>query len=180
MTMRYALLVGVVTAALTGGALAGYGALNNPESQAQAQAHPGDEVVTSTGLPGIEVGAPRVDLVRTQGLAQGPGDCAPRLPEQPAASPVFDDDELVLLWANPPLHTADGVAVGSPVDDVTASYPDAEVLTAPAETYQFDGLLVPVDDHAYLFLHDGEHVQKLIVGSQEHARQLFSNGFGTC
>jgi hypothetical protein len=173
--MRYALLAGVMTATLAT-ALIGYGTIN----AASAQEGEGGEIVTAKGLPDIEIGSQRVDLVRTQGMAQGPGDCAPRLPTQPAASPVFDDNELVLLWADPPLRTPDGVGVGSSIADVTAHFPDAEPLTAPAGTYQYDGLIATVDQQAYLFLHDGEQVQKLIVGSAEHAQLLFEEGFGTC
>jgi hypothetical protein len=138
------------------------------------------DVVTPQGLARIEIGDARADLQRDHGLAQRPGDCAPRLPDHPSASPVFDDDRLVLLWADPPLRTPDGIAVGTPVTEVRSTHPDAEPLTAPPGSYRFDGLLAVNGDRAYLFLHDGDTVQKLVVGSAEHARALFHEGFGTC
>lgn len=175
--MRYGVLI-ALAATVFAGALVGCGGVDDPTTAAQYS--DGRQVVTSTGLPEIEIGASRADLVRDQGLTQGPGDCAPLLPNRPAASPVFEDDRLVLLWANPPLRTPDGVAVGSPVVALRAQYPDAEPLSAAPGSHQYDGLLVTVDEHAYLFLHDQQQVQKLIVGSAEHARRLFHEGFGTC
>lgn len=116
---------------------------------------------------------------------QDPGDCAPRLPEHPALSPVFEGDRLVLLWVDPPLRTPAGLMVGSPVAAVRAAHPEAEELPAPAVPYQFPGLIVPVAGpggagHAYLFLHDQQTVQKLIIGYEQHARRLYHERFGVC
>jgi hypothetical protein len=138
-------------------------------------------VIDHRGLSDIPFGADRAELERRHGLTQGPGACTPRLPDHPEVSPVFDDrDRLVLMWANPPLRTPRGIAVGTPVDTVRTAYPDAEQLPAPPGTQRFDGLLVPVDDRAYLFLHDGTEVQKVIVGYADYVRLLFDDGFGTC
>ncbi len=137
-------------------------------------------VVDLDGLAGIRFGDPRDRLEQEYALTQRPGDCAPTLPDHPEVSPVFADDRLVLLWVHPPGRTPEGVGVGSPVDEVGRHYPDAQPLTAPPDSGRFDGLLVDVDDRAYLFLHDGETVQKLIIGYADYARLLFEEGFGTC
>jgi hypothetical protein len=138
------------------------------------------DVVTTQGLAQIQVGDARAGLARDRGLTQRAGDCAPRLPDHPAASPVFDNDRLVLLWADPPLHTPEGIAVGTPVTTLHEVHPEGEHLPAEPGTHRFDGVLVADGAHAYLFLHDGTTVQKMIVGSAEHARLLFDEGFGTC
>lgn len=154
---------------------------SEPARAAQSAPSPTQgEVVSYEGLADIRFGDARAELAHRHGMTQGPGDCAPRLPDRPDASPVFDDGELVLLWADPPLHTPEGVMVGDPVAEVHSAYPDAEALTAPSGTYQHDGLLATQQDRAYLFLHDGEQVQKVVAGYAEHARLLFHEGFGTC
>lgn len=150
-------------------------------------------VVSHLGLAGtgIQLGATREVLAREHGLVQDPGDCAPRLPEHPALSPVFEGDRLVLLWVDPPLRTPTGLMVGSPVAAVRAAHPEAADLPAPTVPYQFPGLIVPVAGaagpagpadaaHAYLFLHDQQTVQKLIVGYEQHARRLYHERFGVC
>lgn len=137
-------------------------------------------VVTADGLSDVRVGDTRTTLVHEQGLRQRPGDCSPRLPQHPSVSPVFDDDELVLLWADPPVRTPDGIGVGSPVDEVRAAYPDTEALRTPEGSYRFDGLLADAGERASLFLHDGDQVQKVIVGYDTHLQRLFQDGFGTC
>lgn len=138
------------------------------------------QVVSLQGLAEIRFGDTREVLERDYGLVQGPGDCAPRLPGQPSVSPVFDGGRLVLLWVDPPLHTPAGLAVGSPVEAVRAAHPEAEDLPAPADPFQFHGLIVTVDDRAYLFLHDRDLVQKLIIGFDRHARLVHQEQFGVC
>jgi hypothetical protein len=170
-------LAGVMAAVIVAAGLAGCTGTADP---APAAATESPEVVSYQGLAGIRFGDSRTELAGEHGMVQASGDCAPQLPSYAGASPVFDDDRLVLLWADPPLHTPEGGAVGSPVATVNATYPEAEPLTAPLGSFQFDGLLVTSGDRAYLFLHDGTTVQKLIVGYEEHARLLFNEGFGTC
>jgi len=138
-------------------------------------------VVTYDGLGEIEFGAARADLVSEHGLFEEVGDCAPQFPDYPTVSPVFDqEDRLVLLWADPPMHTAEQIGVGSLVTEVREAYPQARELPAPPGTYRFDGLLVPEGDRAYLFLHDGHEVHKLIVGYTDYVELLFHSDFGTC
>lgn len=171
-------LTGIMAAVMFAAGLVGCTGTRDPVPTATAA---GDrQVVSHEGLAGIRFGATRADLARDHGLIDAPDDCAPQLPSYPGASPVFDGDRLVLLWADPPLRTPEGIAVGSPVGAVNDAHPDAEPLTAPPESFRFDGLLVTSGDRALLFLHDGTTVQKLIVGYDEHARRLFHEGFGTC
>lgn len=177
MRRTHAVVIGAALLAMTAG-LVGAAGSGQPVPAATQLNQP---VVTPDGLSGVEFGEDRAALTRDHGLRQGPGDCAPRLPEQPAVSPVLDRDRLVLLWADPPVQTSDGFSVGTPIAQVRAAYPQAEELTAPSGSYRFDGTLVRLDgDRAYLFLHDQQQVQKLIVGYEHHARLLFSDGFGTC
>jgi hypothetical protein len=170
-------LVGVMAAVTLAAGLAGCTGTADP---APAAATESPEVVSYQGLGGIRFGDSRTDLASEHGMVQASGDCAPRLPSYAGASPVFDGDRLVLLWADPPLHTPESIAVGAPVATVDATYPGAEPLTAPPGSFHFDGLLVTSGDRGYLFLHDGTTVQKLIAGYEEHARLLFDEGFGTC
>lgn len=157
--------------------LTGFSGATSPATAAE----PADpEVVSHTGLATIGLGAAEADVARDHGLVQEASGCAPRLPAYPSASPVFQDGRLVLLWAHPPLRTPDGLAVGSPVDEVRAAHPGAEALAAAPGSHRFDALLATVDDRAYLFLHDQQQVQKLVVGYEEPARRLFHEGFGTC
>jgi hypothetical protein len=96
-----------------------------------------------------------------------------------AASPVFDDDELVLIWAYPPLHTPENVMVGTPVLHVRAVYPAA--VTLPPSPGSFPALLVANGvGEAYLILHDDAIVQKLIVGRETAARELYASRLDTC
>lgn len=173
---RTPIVTGFLAAAMIMVGLVGCGGAPDPAASTPTAA----DVVSTEGLGPIRFGEAREDLEREHGLVQRSGDCMPRLPAYPSASPVLDGDRLVLLWAEPPLRTPDGLTVGSPVTQVRQAYPEAQELAAPPESFQFDGLLVPVDDRAYLFLHDQDRVQKLIVGYERHARLLFTESFGTC
>jgi hypothetical protein len=161
-------------------ALAAVVACTGQAESAEPAEPTGPAVVSDEGLGGIEFGQARADLEREYGLTEQPGDCAPRLPSYPGVSPVFEDGRLVLLWAEPPLETPHGIAVGTPVGVVRDTHPRAEELAAPAGSFRFDGLLAVTGDRAYLYLHDGVTVRKLIVGYAEHCRRLFEDGFGTC
>jgi hypothetical protein len=96
------------------------------------------------------------------------------------AGPVFVAGRLALVWADPPLRTPEGIAVGSPVADARRVYPAASNLAPPAGSYRFSGLLTTQRDRAYLFLHDGRAVQKVIVGYATHARRVFVEGYTGC
>lgn len=152
-----------------------------PTATASTMVTADSPVLTHQGLAGIEFGEPRADLVREFGLQQANGDCAARLPDHPSVSPVFDaEDRLVLLWADSPVRTSEGIGVGSSVAEVQQAYPHSQQLRAPAGSHRFDGLLVSSDDRAYLFLHDGQQVQKLIAGYTDYVQLLFHSDFGTC
>jgi hypothetical protein len=171
---RQAILIMVILAGL-----AGCSGTADPVPAALSTADP--QLVSHLGWAGIQFGDSRADLARDHGLIQRPGDCAARLPESPALSLVLDGDRLVLLWADPPLHTPAGLMVGSPVEAVRDAHPEAEDLPAPAAPFQFPGLIVPAGDaHAYLFLHDQRVVQKLVIGYEHHARRLYHGQFGVC
>jgi hypothetical protein len=85
-----------------------------------------------------------------------------------------------MLWAEPPLATPHGIAVGTPVGVVRQAHPGAEELAAPPGRRRYGGLLAVTGDRAYLYLHDGATVRKLIIGYAEHCRRLFEEGFGAC
>jgi hypothetical protein len=169
---------GIMAAVMVAAGPAGCGEPGDPTPMAASV--PDRHVVSHRGLAGIEFGDSRAELERDHGLVRASGDCGPRLPSYPDASPIFEDDRLVLLWADPPLRTPEGIAVGDLVSTVHDTHLRAEPLTAPPERFRFDGLLVTSGDRAYLFLHDGATVQKLIVGYEDHVRRLFHEGFGTC
>jgi hypothetical protein len=138
------------------------------------------EVVSLDGLHGVEFGATEEDLTRRGMLETGTDACGPALTGHGSASPIFVDDRLVLLWLDDPMSTPEGITVGSPVTEVRASYPSALPLHAPQRTERFDGLLVRSGDRAYLFLHDGTTVRKIIAGYADWARRLFDEAYGPC
>jgi hypothetical protein len=140
----------------------------------------GPNVVHPDGIQDIEFGVTMSELRQRGQISDEAGACGPRLTGLPNASPVFANSRLVLVWAYPPLRTPEGVGVGAPLETVHATYPGLVELTAPGGTYRFDGLMEIIGDRAYLFLHDGHTVQKLVVGFREYAQLLFDSGFGTC
>ncbi len=145
-----------------------------------AAAAPGPNVVTFDGIRDIAFGDSAADLT-ARGLLTRPREaCGPQLENLPEASPVFLDERLVLLWANPPLTTPEGIRVDSTLAEARAAYPEAVDLPAPKDSHRFDALMVTQDDRAFLFLHDGKTVRKLIAGYTEDARRLLDTGFGSC
>ncbi|MEV4758891.1 hypothetical protein AB0J86_27865 [Micromonospora sp. NPDC049559] len=140
----------------------------------------GADVLDLAGLPNVEFGDTEQELTQRGVLGARGASCASGLNGMEAVSPVFDHDRLVLLWADPPVRTPEGVTIGTPVSQVRATYPALTRLTAPRGTYRFDGLLARDGDRAYLFLHDGRTVRKTVAGYAEYARRLFDEGFGTC
>ncbi|MGS2612952.1 hypothetical protein ACVCAH_00215 [Micromonospora sp. LZ34] len=138
------------------------------------------QVVGLDGLPDIEFGDTESELTRRGILRTDVAACGPTLAGHETVSPVFVEDRLVLLWLGDPVRTPEGVTAGTPVDQVRAHYPDAVRLRAPQGTYRFDGLLARRGDRAYLFLHDGRTVRKIITGYADWARRLFDEGQGPC
>ncbi|MEU5942115.1 hypothetical protein ABZ807_23675 [Micromonospora sp. NPDC047548] len=138
------------------------------------------EVVGLSGLDEIEFGDTEQELTRRGVLRAEVDACGPTLAGHGAASPIFVDDRLVLLWLDDPMSTPEGITVGTPVSEVLASYPWATQLDAPQRTYRFDGLFARDGDRAYLFLHDGTAVREIIAGYADWARRLFDEGYGPC
>jgi hypothetical protein len=138
-------------------------------------------LVTMRGLRNIDIGASLNDLVAAGLVSTEAGACGPTFPDMPYASPVFDGDRLVLIWAHSPLRTPERVTVGTPLAEARQAYPNAVELTRPPGAIDYPGLLVPgADGRAFLLLHDGSTVQKLVVGFEDSARRLFETGFGSC
>jgi hypothetical protein len=140
------------------------------------------DLIDFTGLRDLRIGASQADLLAAGIVTKVETACrAVEYPARRQVSPVFDGDELVLIWADPPLRTPENVTVGTPLDAARNAYPQAAELTPPAGSTTYPGLLVRgPEGAAYLLLHDGEKVQKLIVGTERHLRLLFDTGFGTC
>ncbi|MEU2615142.1 hypothetical protein ABZ570_26710 [Micromonospora sp. NPDC007271] len=138
------------------------------------------EVVSLDGLRNAEFGATEAELTRRGMLRTDLDACGPTLAGHGSVSPIFVDDRLVLLWLDDPMSTPEGITAGTPVSEVRDAYPSAVELAAPQGTYRFDGLLARDGDRAYLFLHDGTSVRKIIAGYADWARRLFDEGYGPC
>ncbi|WP_329106141.1 hypothetical protein OG792_00115 [Micromonospora sp. NBC_01699] len=142
----------------------------------------GPDVVHLSGVRNISFGDTEGELT-ARGVLQieaEPADCAAQIAGLDTVGPVFDRERLVLMWVSPPMHTPEGVTVGTSVNTVHARYPAATALIAPQGTYRFDGLLAREGDRAFLFLHDGRVVRKTIAGYAAYAQKLFDEGFGLC
>lgn len=150
-----------------------------PPSTSQSPSY-GPNVVNYEGAANMRFGDTERDLTDRGVVVRDLPQCGPRMAEQTGASPVFVAGRLALIWADPPLRTPEGIGVGAPVANTRETYPAATELTAPAGSYRFHGLLATRGDRAYLFLHDGKRVQKLIVGYTQPARRLFQQGFVGC
>ncbi|MEU8025848.1 MULTISPECIES: hypothetical protein [Micromonospora] len=159
-----------------------------PDAGRSAVDEAADEVVDLNGLTDVEFGDTEEELARRGMLASDVDACGPTLAGHGAVSPIFVDDRLVLLWLDDPVPTAErinvrtpqGIGVGTPVEEVRARYRSVSPLDAPRRTYRFDGLLARSGDRAYLFLHDGRTVRKIIAGYADWARRLFVEGYGPC
>ena len=141
------------------------------------------DVIDFGGLRDIRLGASLRALSAAGIVAVDGSACGPSFTGIPEASPVFDGDELVLIWAHPPLRTPEGIMVGSTIEEARRAFPSGIELTPPDGSTTFPGLLVTGgDDQAYLLLYDAERgrIEKLIVGYERYAGMLFFNGFGTC
>jgi hypothetical protein len=140
-----------------------------------------DDVIDFTGLPEIRIGATLAELTQAGLIDTNAPGCGPQLRTEPTASPVFTDGRLVLLWAYPPLHTPEGIRVGSSLAAARTAYPKAVTLTRSPESHEYPGLLVIGPDNlAYLFLHDSGWIEKVIVGEESYVKLLFNTGFGSC
>nr|MDT0660009.1 hypothetical protein [Micromonospora sp. DSM 115978] len=188
MERRLSLIMVLLATCLVGGCSATVDAPSRPidgDAGSTGIAEPnrgryGPDVIHLAGLRDIEFGESERKLTREGALVDPAAPCGARLTGVATASPVFDEDRLVLLWAEPPMQTPEGITIGTPVEQVRKTYPDATKLTAPPGTYRFDGLLAKEGDRAYLFLHDGRTVRKTVAGYADYARKLFEDGFGTC
>jgi hypothetical protein len=159
------------------------GCTDQPEPappRASTPAGYGQDVVDFLGVRDMRFGDTERDLTDRGLVVRDVPRCGPRMARPTGAGPVFVDGRLALVWADPPLRTPEGIAVGSALADAHRAYPSADVLPAPAGSYRFNGLLTTNGDRAYLFLHDGKEVQKLIVGYARHARTLFEQGYAGC
>ncbi|MGW4466048.1 hypothetical protein [Micromonospora sp. NPDC004704] len=142
----------------------------------------GPDVVHLSGVRNIEFGDTEGELTARGVLEPEPEatECAAQINGLDTVGPVFDHNRLVLMWVSPPMHTPEGVTVGTSLNTVHARYPAATALVAPQGTYRFDGLLARQGDRAFLFLHDGRIVRKTVAGYANYAQKLFDEGFGTC
>ncbi|WP_155369372.1 hypothetical protein [Catellatospora vulcania] len=139
----------------------------------------GPDIVHLQGVRDVRFGAKRADLEPR--LDKARNGCSTQVTGMPQGNLVFAaDDRLVMMWFDAPLRTPEGVHTGSSLQEARTAYPDAQVLTAPAGSHRFDGLLVVQGDRGYLFLHDGVTVQKAVAGYGEYLTRLFNTGFGSC
>jgi hypothetical protein len=168
----------LIAGLLVGAVISGSGPSNEPGTLAGAPYGP--DIIHLAGVRNVAFGDTEQELTRRGVLQPQPASCGPSLAGLSTVSPVFADERLVLLWVDSPMHTPEGVTVGTPVDTVRATYPSVSRLTAPQGTYRLDGLLAKDGDRAYLFLHDGRTVQKTIAGYADYAQKLFDEGFGLC
>lgn len=176
MKARKTVLIGWLLVALLAN---GSGSTPTPPSSPDAGSY-GPDVVHLEGIRNIEFGDSEQELTERGVLRPEPEPCAAHLTGLATVGPVFADDRLVLMWVTPPMHTPEGVTVGTSINTVQARYPAATELTAPQGTYRFDGLMAQEGDRAYLFLHDGQVVRKTVAGYADYAQKLFDEGFGTC
>jgi len=152
----------------------------SPPPRAGPTATPASDVVDFDGVREMRFGQTERELTDRGVVVRDIPRCGPRMARPTGAGPLFVDGRLALMWADPPLRTPEGIAVGSTVADARRVYPAASDLAPPAGTYRFGGLMNTRGDRAYLFLHDGRAIQKVIVGYARHARTLFAEGFTGC
>ncbi|WP_344079132.1 hypothetical protein [Luedemannella helvata] len=138
-------------------------------------------VISFNGLHGVQIGQSVGELTAAGKLAEATHGCARQFVGVDHADPVFDHDRLAFIWAFPPLHTPEGIMVGDTKVALDEAYPNAERLTPPAGSPAFAGSFVRHPNGvAYLVLHDGQTVQKLIVGAEDAVRALYTQRLDTC
>ncbi|MER7460274.1 hypothetical protein [Micromonospora sp. NPDC126480] len=164
---------------MTAAWISGSGAVR-PDGTAVVEPAAAVTVVDLDGLADIDFGDTEDELTRRGILRTDIDACGPTLAGHETVSPIFVDDRLVLLWAGEPVRTPEGVAAGTPLAEVRERYPAARHLDAPQGTYRFDGLLARDGDRAYLFLHDGGTVHKVIAGYADWAQRAFDEGHAPC
>nr|WP_162854367.1 hypothetical protein [Verrucosispora sp. SN26_14.1] len=170
---------GFIATLLLAAAISGSGPMP-PDTIAVREPVAAASIVDLDGLSDVDFGDTEDDLARRGMLRTDVDACGPTLAGHEMISPVFIDDRLVLLWAGDPVRTPEGIAAGSPITQVRASYPEVRALHAPPGTHRFDGLFARHGDRAYLFLHDGDTVRKIIAGYADWAHRLFVEGHGPC
>ena len=140
----------------------------------------GPQVVQFAGFRDITFGEMRADLT-AKGYLKTEGErCGPRLARTPELTPMFEGDRLVMVWVNPPFHTPEGLGIGTPLAEVRRTYPTVRELTPVDGSHSYPGLLLTKGDRAYLFLHDAQRVQKLIIGVAKNVERFFAEGFSAC
>jgi hypothetical protein len=153
----------------------------SPTPSASPAATTDPNVISFEGTHGVRIGQSIEELTAAGAMAPASPGCARPFSDFSYADPVFDNEKLAFIWAYPPLHTPEGVMVGTEVAALHDAYPTAERLTPPAGSPTFDGALVRNPNGvAYLILHDGDTVQKLIVGREDSLRMLYTNRLDTC
>ncbi|MDG4794447.1 hypothetical protein [Micromonospora sp. WMMD1082] len=170
---------GFIAALLLAASISGSGPMP-PGSIAMPEPVAAATVVDLDGVADIDFGDSESELTRRGILRTDVDACGPTLAGHDMISPIFIEDRLVLLWAGDPVRTPEGIAAGTPTAEVMASYPTVRKLRAPQGTYRFDGLLARDGDRAYLFLHDGRTVRKVIAGYADWAQRLFVEGHAPC
>lgn len=135
------------------------------------------DVVTFQGLGDVHFGDSTAALAAGHGFKNDPAACTRTFSDLPGVDPVVAADKLVLMWVSAPVHTPEGITVGSDVSAVRAAYAGEQDLTSP---HAYPGILVVKQDKAFLFLHDGKTVQKEIAGYADYVRRLYTEGFGAC
>ncbi len=170
---------GFITILLLAASASGSG----PMSPSTTAVHEPVASVTVVGLDGVadvDFGDSESELTRRGILRTDVDACGPTLAGLDMISPIFIKGRLVLLWAGDPVHTPEGVTTGTPIAEVKARYPSVRALHAPQGTHRFDGLIASDGDRAYLFLHDGTQVRKIIAGYAHWAHRLFLDGHAPC
>lgn len=143
---------------------------------------PGPEgVLTRRGYEQLTIGATVDELLARGAVRAEPSACGGYVATaSPSVRPVFADGRLVLVWADPPVRTAEGIGVGSTTDQVRQAYPDVRTLPPPNRPGAFPGMLAPEHHRTYLFLYDGDQVQKVLAGYTADAERLYSGALSPC
>jgi dipeptidyl aminopeptidase/acylaminoacyl peptidase len=138
------------------------------------------DTVTFQGVGDVHFGDSIAALASTHGFTADPAACTRTFSDIAGVDPVMADGKLVLMWIHAPVHTPEGISEGSSVDAVRTAYAGAQELTPPSDSHAYPGILVVKGDKAFLFLHDGQKVQKEIAGYADYVRRLYAEGFGAC